>query len=129
MSDDSNMEELSGESLLDEALSMNTSESMFLVKSNGGEKLAERVMPHLVFIEEEIEDEHQRREHACHFVKPYMELNGHDPSDAEIDRYMECKGDMISCRGSIPVAIIKLTYSPYELYLVFSQSVYWFSIN
>lgn len=55
------MEDLYGESLIEETLSMNTSESLFLVEFGGGGNLAERSMPPPVMTKEEIEAACQRR--------------------------------------------------------------------
>lgn len=69
LSIDSKMKESYGESLLDEAFSMITIKSQFLVKSDGGENIAEGTMPPTILIEEEIKVDCRMRENACHFFK------------------------------------------------------------
>lgn len=91
LSDDSKMGGSFGESLSDEALSMNTLASMFHEKLDGGENLANSLMPPHVLTEAKIEVTHQRRECTGLFVKTYQESTGHEPSDAEIARNMECQ--------------------------------------
>ncbi|CAI8619118.1 unnamed protein product [Vicia faba] len=80
LSGDSKMEESFGESLSDEAFSMNTLESMFPMKSD------------------EIEVSLQRRERVSRFVQTYQESVGHDPINAKISRHLECEGkhDIVS---------------------------------
>lgn len=86
LSDDSKIEESYGKSLEDEALSMTILESMFPVKSNEDENLAETPIPPCVLTKAKIEASRQRRKHVIRFVQTYQESIGHDPSNAKIAR-------------------------------------------
>lgn len=60
------------------------------MKSNGGENLFEGLMPSHVLTKAEIEVVCQWMEYICHFIKIYQESIGHNLSDAEISRLIEC---------------------------------------
>ena len=97
LSDDSDMEKSYGESLSNKVISRDPLETLFLVKSNGGETSSKDLCP-LVLTKTEIEVACQRREHVGRFVKIYQGVTGHGPSDVEIARHMECLGrlDVVS---------------------------------
>ena len=86
------MEELSKESLSNEALYVNTSESLFLVKPDSGENLTEVPIPPHVLTYAQLKVAYQRKGHASRFVQAYQESVGHDPSDAKIARHIEFQG-------------------------------------
>ncbi|CAI8613138.1 unnamed protein product [Vicia faba] len=74
LSDDSKMEGSSGEFLSDEVLSWDSSEIMFLVKSDEGENLSNKLIHLPVLTEAEIEVVGQRRERVGRLVDTYREV-------------------------------------------------------
>lgn len=69
---DSEMEGLSGDSLLNEAPSRDPSEALFSKKNDGDESFIDKLLPPSILTKDEINVACQRREHTDNLVRLYM---------------------------------------------------------
>lgn len=90
--DDSEMEETSGESLLDRDHYRDSSEALFQEKPDSCENLVEKPMSPPVLTKAEIEVAREMRERVNSFVKTYKGVTNQEPHDNVIAHHFECQG-------------------------------------
>lgn len=92
LSDDWEMEGSYGGSLSNEIPYRDSPENLSSEKLDKGENLVANLMPHLVFIEVEIQAARWKRKNITLFAKTYQGVTGQEPNDNEISRHLECVG-------------------------------------